>query len=245
VEIKGKTAIITGGAHRVGRAITLALAKLGANVVINYYSSSTDAEKTALEARNLGVSTLIYQCDVAQPDQVAAMVDQAERQFGSVDILVNSASLWQATPFPMNDFTNWERVIDTTVHGAMYCANYTAPLMLRLGEGSIVNIIDASAFRPFRHFIAHSVAKSALLGMTRQLALELAPNVRVNAVSPGPVLPPPDYTEEQIRRAANRTLRKKWGTPEDVSDAVVFLVRADYITGEFITVDGGEQYGLS
>lgn len=243
MEIKGTTAIITGGAHRVGKAITLALAKEGANVVINYYTSAKAAEETAAEARALGVEALICQCDIAIPEQVAEMVKKTEQQFGKLNILVNSAGLWQPTPFPMDDYSDWQRVIEITINGSFYCANYAAPLLLRNDEGAIVNIIDASAFRPFRNFIAHSVAKSGLLGMTRQLALELAPKVRVNAVSPGPVLPPPDYDEERIQRVARRTLRKKWGTAEDVSDAVVFLVKADYITGEFITVDGGEQFG--
>jgi NAD(P)-dependent dehydrogenase (short-subunit alcohol dehydrogenase family) len=245
MNIKGKTAIITGGAHRVGKAITLALAETGANVVINYFSSSTAAEETAAEAQSYGVDVLIYQCDIAHPDQVEAMVKAAEKRFGGLDILVNSAGLWQSTPFPVEDYTDWQRVIDITINGSFYCANYAAPLLLRNPEGAIVNIIDASAFRPFRNFIAHSVAKSGLWGMTRQLALELAPKVRVNAVSPGPVLPPPDFTEEQIQRVARRTLRKKWGTAQDVAQAVVFLVQADYITGEFITVDGGEQYGIT
>jgi 3-oxoacyl-[acyl-carrier protein] reductase/pteridine reductase len=243
MEIKGKSALITGGAHRVGKAISLALAQAGANILINYHSSATEAEETAYEARALGVSALAMQCDISVPEQVQGMMARAVSEFGGVDILVNSASWFQKTPFPMEDFKDWHRVFDILVHGSMYCANYAAPHMKEQGEGAIVNILDSFAWRPYKDFAAHSVGKAGLLALTRQLALELAPEVRVNAVSPGPVLPPPGYSEVKQDRIARRTLLQRWGTPQDVAEAVVFLIRAAYITGEFITVDGGEQYG--
>ena len=114
--------------------------------------------------------------------------------------------------------------------------------MRQRGEGAIVNIVDLSAWEPWPHFAAHSVGKAALLALTRQLALEFAPEVRVNAVAPGPVLPPPNYSAEKIARTAARTLLERWGTPEDVAGAVLFLIQADYITGDTITVDGGERH---
>lgn len=243
MKIKGKTALITGGAHRVGKAMTLALAQNGANVVVNYHSSAAAALDTAAEAEALGVGALAIQCDVSDPAQVENMVATAANQFGGVEILINSASWFKKTPFPMGDFSDWHRVFDILIHGSMYCANYIAPLMKARGEGAIINIVDSSAWRPSRGFAAHSVGKAGLLAFTRQLALELAPEVRVNAISPGPVLPPPDYTEAQNKRVAARTLLKRWGTPEDVVNAMLFLIQADYITGEFITVDGGEQHG--
>jgi NAD(P)-dependent dehydrogenase (short-subunit alcohol dehydrogenase family) len=194
----GKTALITGGAVRVGKAITLALAAAGANVVINYNSSSKAADETAAEAEAFGVGALAVQADVSNHEDVARMVAAAKEKFGGVEILVNSASLWRDTPFPMDDFADYHLVTRILVDGAMYCANAVAPLMLAAGEGAIVNIIDLSAYEPFPDFIAHSVGKTALLGMSRQLAVELAPQVRVNAVAPGPVLPPPDYGPEKI-----------------------------------------------
>jgi len=240
---KGKTALITGGAHRVGKAITLALAEAGANVVINYNSSASAAEETAAEARAFGVETLVRQADVGDHQQVNAMVAAAEAQFGALDILVNNASLWLATPFPTDNFADWHRVTNILINGAFYCANAVAPLMQKQGEGAIVNIIDLAAYEPWPDYIAHSVGKSALLALNRQLALELAPAVRVNAVAPGPVLPPPDYSEEKIARTAKRTLLRRWGTPEDVAEAVLFFVRANYVTGEALAVDGGERFG--
>lgn len=239
----GKTALITGGAHRVGRAITLALAQAGANVIVNYNRSAAAAETTAAEARAIGVEALPLKADIADWPQVQAMAAAAKEQFGGVDILVNSASLWLETPFPMNDVTAWQQVTGIDINGAFYCANALAPMMLEKGAGAIVNIVDLSAWEPWPNFIAHSVGKAALLALSRQLALDLAPKVRVNAVAPGPVLPPPDYDPAQIARTADKTLLNRWGRPEDVAEAVLFFIKAAYVTGEVLAVDGGERFG--
>ena len=137
---------------------------------------------------------------------VKQMVEAARQKFGSVDILVNSADPFVPTPFPTEDTSTWHHTIDIAIHGAFYCANAVAPLMLEQGEGAIVNIVDLSVWKPSRGFAAHSVAKAGLMAFTRQLALDLAPTVRANAVAPGPVLPPPDYDEDKIDRIANKTL---------------------------------------
>jgi 3-oxoacyl-[acyl-carrier protein] reductase/pteridine reductase len=239
---QGKTALITGGAVRVGKAITLALARAGANVVINYHTSAVEAEQTCSEARALGVGALAVRANIGDQAQVEAMVAAAVQTFGGVDILVNSASLWKQTPFPTQNVEGWHQVTNILINGSFYCANAVAPLMLAKGEGAIVNIIDLSAFGPWPNFSAHSVGKAALLALSRQLALELAPAVRVNAVAPGPVLPPPDYDEAKIAATARHTLLNRWGTAEDVAEAVLFFVKASYITGEVLAVDGGEHF---
>ncbi|PWH20800.1 MAG: hypothetical protein DDG58_00515 [Ardenticatenia bacterium] len=241
----GKTALITGGAHRLGKAITLALAQSGCHVVINYHRSKEAAETTAAEARRYGVDVLTYQADVADYEQVNCMIQAAAERFGNIDILVNSASPFDRTPFPTNDLSAWHRVIAVLVHGAFYCANAVAPLMLQRGEGLIINIADLSAWQPWPGFVAHSVGKAALLALTRQLALELAPTVRVNALAPGLILPPPDYTPSRMECAAQRTLLRRWGNPEDVTRAILYLVAADYVTGEVMVIDGGELLGRS
>lgn len=243
MDIQGKTALVTGGAHRVGKAITLALAQAGANVVINYHRAATAATETAAAAEQLGVAALAIQADVADAQQVAEMVAAANDRFGGVDVLVNSASLYWQTPIPTADFTDWHRVFAVSVHGAFYCANAVAPYMLQQGAGAIVNIVDGSAWAPYADFAAHSVGKAALLALTRQLALELAPAVRVNAVSPGPVLAPPEFSAAEIKATAAGTLLNRWGTAQDVADAVLFLLRASYITADVIMVDAGEQFG--
>ncbi len=240
---QGKTALVTGGAIRIGKAITLGLAQAGANVVINYHGSAPEAEQTAAEARALGVEALTLQADVADYDQVTRMAAFARERFGGVDILVNSASLFKRTPLPAQDVADWQRVTRISIDGAFFCANVFAPRMIEKGEGAIVNIVDLSAWEPWAGFAAHGVGKAALLALTRQLAFELAPAVRVNAVAPGPVLAPPGYDAARIESLAQKTLLKRWGTPQDVAQAVRFLVEASYITADCIIVDGGQSVG--
>jgi 3-oxoacyl-[acyl-carrier protein] reductase/pteridine reductase len=242
MDIQNKTALITGGAHRVGKAITLALAEAGANVVINYHSSGDAAAATAVEAEAFGVQALAVAADVSDYDAVQRMIAEAHAQFSSIDILINAASWFKTTPFPMDDVRDWHRVTRILLDGSFYCANAVAPGMLASGSGSIINIVDLSAWQPAPDYLAHSVGKAGLMAMTRQLALELAPSVTVNAIAPGPVLPPPDYTEQQLTETAASTLLGRWGTPQDVSDTVLFLLRSSYITGEYITVDGGQRH---
>jgi NAD(P)-dependent dehydrogenase (short-subunit alcohol dehydrogenase family) len=242
---KSRVALVTGGAHRVGKAITLALARAGASVVIHYNTSADAARATEAEAHALGVDALVVQADLSQHAQVKAMVNAVATRFGTIDILVNSASPFDQTPFPTDDVSDWQRVVNGLIHGSFYVTNAVAPLMLRQQRGAIVNIADMLALVPRRNFAAHGVGKSALVAMTRQFALELAPHVRVNAVVPGPVLPPSNYPPERITRIANRTVLKRWGTPNDVADAVLYLVRAEYVTGEVLMVDGGEHLGDS
>jgi NAD(P)-dependent dehydrogenase (short-subunit alcohol dehydrogenase family) len=160
-----------------------------------------------------------------------------------VDIIVNSASLFAKTPFPTDDITVWQRVTAISIDGPFYVCNALAPSMLARGGGAIVNIVDLSAWEPWPNFAAHGVSKAALLAFTKQLALELAPTIRANAVAPGPVLPPPKYNEHAAAKTAAGTLLKRWGTPEDVAFAVRYLIEAEYVTADVVTVDGGERFG--
>jgi NAD(P)-dependent dehydrogenase (short-subunit alcohol dehydrogenase family) len=161
MRIEGKTALVTGGAHRVGKAITLALAGAGANVVINYHQSAGAADETVGEACAMGVKAWPVQADVADWDQVQSMVSAAAGRFGGVDILVNSASPWERTPFPMADVTPWHRVTRVLIDGPFYCANAVAPWMLEQGKGVIINMLDLSAWEPWHDRMAHSVGKTA------------------------------------------------------------------------------------
>ncbi len=249
MNIQGKTALITGGAHRVGKGIALGLAAAGANVVINYFSSGKAAQQTVREAEALGVQALAVQCDVADHDAVRDMARQIEARFGGVDILVNAADNFGQTPFPSDEadvHETWQRVIDVTVNGSYYVTNTLAPAMVERAKasgesGAIINILDSIIRQPWPNFMAHAAAKAALDAMTRQMALELAPHARANGIVPGPVLPPTDFSDKQIERFAERTLLQRWGSPTDVALAVRYLVEADYVTGDVITVDGGER----
>jgi pteridine reductase len=243
MDLQGKTALVTGGGKRVGRGITLALARAGANVVINYNSSADDALKTVADAEGHGVDALAVQASVTDYDEVGAMVDTAVERFGTIDVLVNKASTFLPDPLPTEDLSTWHKSIDTLVHGPFYCANRVAPVMLANDGGVIIGIGDLSAFEPWPGFAGHAVGKGAILSLTRQLALELAPRVRANAVVPGPALRPDDYDDETYNRVAEDTLLGRWGTPEEMAHAVLFLIEADYITGEIVTVDGGQRFG--
>jgi len=244
MQIKGKVALVTGGAVRAGKAVTLMLARAGAHVAINYYSSRQQAEETAAEVRALGVEALPVQCDVSDQAQVERMAQEIEARFGGVDIIVNSASHFGRTPFPADSpaiHEEWRRVTRILVDGPWYICNALVPGMIQRGGGVIVNIADLSADRPWRGFAAHGVGKAALLAFTRQLALELAPAIRANAVAPGYILPPPGHSAERVAQAASRIPLGKIGAPEDLAQAVKYLIEADFVTGETLYVDGGER----
>ncbi len=239
---QGKTALVTGGAVRVGRALTLALARSGANVVVHYNNSAGPAEETAAEARALGVEALSVQADIGDPDAIAGLVRTVEAAFGGVDILVNSASPFVRKQLHETTLEDWHFVLGALLDGPFLLSQAFAPGMIARGDGLIVNILDRAAFAPSPSYLAHSVGKHGLLGLTRNLAVALAPSVRVNAIAPGPVLPPPDYAPEQNERIAQGTLLQRWGSPDDVVRALRYLIDADYVTGDVLFVDGGERW---
>lgn len=241
MEIKGKVALVTGGAIRVGKAITMMLAQNGADIIVNYFSSATAADETVAEAQALGVRARAIHCDVSDWMQVKQMAATIIDEFGGVDIIVNSASLFEQTPFPTEDISAWQRVTGISIDGPFFVCNTLVPSMLQRGGGAIVNIVDLSVWNPWPNFAAHGVSKAALWALTQQLALELAPKIRVNAVAPGPVMPPPNYGKEFEKQAAEGTLLGHWGKPEDVAFAVRYLLEADYVTADVILVDGGER----
>jgi pteridine reductase len=241
MDLRGKVALVTGGAVRVGRAIALGLADAGADIVLNYHSSAGAARETEVVLNAMGRQVILVQADVAHADQVQRLVDEAIAHFGRLDVLVNSASFWRRTPWAELDEDAWDQLLGTDLKGAFLCSRAAAPHLAAHGDGAIVNIVDLSAFVPFPNMLPHSVAKAGLLSMTYALAMELAPAVRVNAVAPGPVLPPPDYDEKLVTATARRTLLGRWGAPEDVAGAVVFLAQAGYVTGVVLPVDGGER----
>lgn len=241
MDLHGKVVLVTGGAIRVGKAISLELAAAGADIVVNYNSSAGPAEETVTEIQALGRRAIAQQADVSQGEQVQRLIDRTVSELGRLDVLVNSASVWRRTPWAELDEEEWDRQIAVDLKGPFLCARAAAPHLAAHGDGAIVNIVDLSAFTPFPNFLPHSVAKAGLLNMTYSLAMELAPAVRVNAIAPGPVLPPPEYTEQQLAASAKRTLLKRWGTPADVARAVRYLVEAEYVTGAVLPVDGGER----
>jgi pteridine reductase len=244
MDLHGKVALVTGGAVRVGKAIALALADAGADIAFSYNSSAEAAGVTAAEIEAKGRRVLSFRADQAQAEHVAALVENTVAQMGRLDVLVNSASLWRRTPWAELDEVAWDQLLDINLKGPFLCAKAAASHLAAHGDGSIVNLVDLSAGVPFPNLLPHSAAKAGLWNLTQALAMELAPVVRVNAIAPGPVLPPPGYTEKQIAATARRTLLGRWGCAEDVAQAAVFLAQAPYITGVLLPVDGGERLGM-
>jgi NAD(P)-dependent dehydrogenase (short-subunit alcohol dehydrogenase family) len=243
MDVAGRTALVTGGAKRLGSHIVAALAQSGANVAVHYNTSAHEAEDVVASVEAAGRRSMAVQADIADPDAIGVMVSAVEQEFGSVDVLVNSASSFAPDPFPTKDHSIWLRTFDVLVHGPYYLANAVAPGMLTRGEGVIINIVDLSAWHPWPDRGAHSVAKAALLALTRQLAVELAPSARANAIAPGPTIPAESFDDAQIDRLAKRNLLGRWGGPDGVVNAVRYLVESDFVTGDCLTVDGGERWG--
>ena len=238
---RGKVALVTGGAHRVGGAISLALAEAGANLVVHYNSSHQAAEATAVTASRLGVEVLTHPADLRDRKQREALFAALEARFGGLDILINSAAIME--PKPLMDATedDWYRTIDLNLTAAFFCLQHAARSMLARGGGVVINISDIAGLQPWPRFPVHSISKAGVEMLTKTAALVLAPHVRVNAVAPGPVLKPTGMAAERWSEIGARLPLGKAGNPRDVAEAVLFLVRQEFITGETLVVDGGQQ----
>jgi pteridine reductase len=242
MRLEGRVALVTGGAARLGGAITLGLAQAGAHVVVHYNHSADAAQATVEQARGFGVQALSVQADLADPQGTQTVVRAVADRFGGTDVLVHAASPFVRGSLHETTLQMHRQVMGVLVESFFLLAQGLAPWMVERGEGVIVVVLDRGAFESWPGFLSHSTGKSALWAMARSLAAELAPRVRVNAVVPGPVLPPPGYSQAQKDRLAARTLLRRWGAPQDVVDAVLFLLRSDYVTGEALFVDGGERW---
>lgn len=241
MELYGKVALVTGGARRLGRVLSLALARAGADVVVNYLRSAEEAEETAAEIVGMGRRAIAVHADVARKTDVDTMIRRTADSFGRLDVVVNSASSFEAAPLLALEEADWDRVLDVNLKGPFFVSQVSAPLLRRDGGGVIINIADVSGLRPWPAYPHHSVSKAGLVHLTRVLARALAPDVRANCIAPGTVLPPEDYTVEERRHARDLTALKRLGSPEDVARALLFLVESDFTTGAVIVVDGGRM----
>lgn len=239
MEIRGKVAMVTGAAKRVGRVIALALAEKGAHVAFTYHTSKEAALEVLSEIQSQGVQGMALPMDASQPQQAQAVVQQVVEHFGRIDILVNNASVWLAAPFVEITPEEWNLALAVNLSGPFFCSQAVAPHMLRQQSGVIIHITDLSAFQTWPRYAHHSASKAGLVALTRVMAAELAPYVRVNAIAPGTVLLPENATEAKRQWAIENSLLKRIGTPEDVAKTVIFLVEMDFVTGAVYFVDGG------
>ncbi len=232
-------ALVTGGGIRVGRAVALGLAEDGYDLVVHYRSSKAGAAGVARAAARMGRRVHTVRADLSLEADAVRLARAAEEGFGRLDLLVNSASTFVAGDLLEVTADEWDAVLAVNLRAPFLLVRETADL-LRGAGGSVVNIVDLSALQPWTSHPAHSVSKAGLLHLTRVMARRLAPEVRVNAVAPGVVLPPEHFGEEEVERARERVPLGRIGVPGDVVEAVRFLAGADYVTGEVIVVDGGE-----
>ncbi len=239
-DLRGNVALVTGGAHRLGRAIALALGQAGANVVVHYNHSREQAQGVLHELEALGVQATVVAGDLSRVAEVERVVDTAVARWGRLDVLVNNAGIWGSTPIGTVTEERWSELIDTNLRSAFFAAQRAAPA-LRASGGAIVNIADVGALRPWRNRTPYLISKGGIITLTEALAIDLAPEVRVNAIAPGAVLLPDDWTPEQIAGATRNVPLKRLGRPEDVAQAVLYLARADYVTGVVLPVDGGRN----
>lgn len=234
--LKGKTALITGAAKRLGRATALALAREGVNVVVHYRSSHEEAQRTASALHEIGVEAWILVSDLEDPAQVDQLVQRAVDAAGHIDILVNNASIFG--PSRLSDFSV-EHLASNIQVNAMAPLQLARSFVAKQAEGTIVNLLDARVAHFDSLHAAYHLSKRMLLDLTRMMALEFAPQVRVNAVAPGLILPPPGQNEAYMQRLASANPLQRPGHTKAVTQAIVFLLESDFVTGQVIFVDGG------
>jgi len=241
MEIEGKVALVTGSARRLGRAIALALAERGAELVVHYRDSEREALEVLARARRFGGKPIAVQGDLAVPEEAAKILEAALAAFGRIEILINSASVFFRTPLDQVTVADWDRVLAVNLRAPFLLCQGAAAAMRRQGRGKIINLADIGGSQVWADYLPYSISKAGLLALTRGLAKALAPAVQVNAIAPGVVLLPDGASEADRRRAVDRIPLGRLGSPEDVVRAVIYLVENDFITGEVLAVDGGQR----
>ena len=237
--LKGKRVLVTGGARRIGAAIARNLAKEGCHLILHYHQSAREIQRLARELRTGGLSVNTVQADLTQSEEVLLLASTVLKK-GPIDILINNASIYYPTPFKSLNEDTWDRFMQIHLKAPFFLSKALAGGMQRRG-GRIINIADQAGEQPYRDYLPYCVSKGALLNLTRALARELAPKVHVNSISPGPILPPPWRSKKQMEGIRKRTPLQRWGGPEEIANAVVFLCVSDFITGTNLVIDGGFQ----
>lgn len=237
--LAGRRALVTGGAVRVGRALSLCCAGLGMDVAVHYRGSADEAEATAAECRDMGVRAITLGADLSGAGACRDLAVRAQDALGGVDALVASASTFTPRDFADLDDALIDHTLAVNLRAPLLLAQALAPGMTRRGFGRIVMMADVAAFEPWPRFLVHSVSKAGLVMLVRALAQELAPHITVNAIAPGTVLMPDGHTDAAARRSREKTVLKRIGSPDDAAGALRYLLEADYVTGHTLVVDGG------
>jgi NAD(P)-dependent dehydrogenase (short-subunit alcohol dehydrogenase family) len=244
MDLRDRVVLITGG-RRIGATVAAELAGGGADVVLSYNQSGGEAERAAAAVRAAGRRALVWQANLASAAECEALVAATVRELGRIDVLVNMASMYRSIPFDETSVDQLKANLDVDLVSAFLCARAAVPHMRRAGGGRIVNFSDwlAASERPrYKGYLAYYVAKKAVIGLTEALALELAADqILVNAVAPGPILPPPDLPQSELETVENATPLGRWGGAAEIAKAVIALIETDFMTGEIVRVDGGRH----
>jgi NAD(P)-dependent dehydrogenase (short-subunit alcohol dehydrogenase family) len=242
--VEGQGALITGG-KRIGGAVAAALARRGLQVALSFNRSKAEAEEVAASIQAAGGRAFVYQADLSRGPDAQALVDRAAADMGRLDVLINMASVYSSVALEDIDERVWDSVLDVDLKASFLCARAAVPHMKARGGGRIINFTDwvARSGRPrYKGFLPYYVAKHGVIGLTEALALELAGDrILVNAIAPGPVLAPPETTDEEYRAVEAATPLGRWGGEAEIIAAVMFLLDSGFVTGETIRVDGGRH----
>jgi len=243
MEIKNKVALVTGSSRGIGKAIALRLAKEGANIAINYLKNKEQAENVAKEAEKHGVKAKIYQADVSNYQEVEEMIQKIVNDFGTIHILINNAGIipqhFSILDIPVEE---WDKILAVNLTGAFNCTKAAIPIMMKNGEGKIINLSSVAGKMGGTVGPHYAASKAGIIGMTFSLAQELLKyNITVNAIAPGPIETEmiKSLPEERKKKILSRVPMGRLGKPEEVAETVVFLIKCDYITGEVIDINGG------
>jgi len=240
MELRGRTALVTGAGHRVGRAIAVALGGRGMRVAVHYNSTADGARETARQIEAAGGEAQLFTGDLTDASKAPALIEQVASAFGELDVLVNSAAVMLRTPFGEITPAQWDEIMALNLRAPFFLAQAAAP-HLKKARGAIVNIADLAAFETWPGYLPHGLSKSGMVYLTRALARVLAPEVRVGGIAPGTVLLPENWSDDDAARLRATTPLAREGSPEDVTRTVLFILESDYLTGETIIVDGGRH----
>lgn len=241
MDLQDRVALITGASVRLGRALAIGLAEAGADVAVHYHRSAAAAEETAAAIRALGRRATAIQADLRDMDAVRGIVPAARDRLGRVDVLINSAAIFERGTLATTTVELWDRHLDINLKAPFFLCQAMAEQLEADRRGHILNIVDWRALRPGKLYVAYTVAKAGLVALTKTLALGLAPQVQVNAIAPGAILPPPGESDDALQRLVPRIPMGHTGRPEDIVGAALYLLRADFVTGEVLHVTGGEH----
>jgi len=241
MDLEGSVALVTGAAVRLGKALALGLAQAGVDVAVHYNRSIAPAQETVSEIRSLGRRAVAVQADLSDSVAVKGLVSAVHETLGSIDILVNSAAIFERGTLESTTEELWDRHLAINLKAPFLLCQSFASQLEAGRRGHIVNIADWRALRPGKAYVAYTAAKAGLVALTKTLALGLAPQIQVNAIAPGAILPPPGKSDDALQRLVPRIPLGHTGGPEDIVEAALYLLRSDFVSGEVLNVTGGEH----